>query len=228
LRPEHVLLVDDNELLLSGMKRFFEKDFFNVTASRSGEEALVNLRQRVYDIIILDINLPGINGWEVLEFITEKSPSSRVIIITSDDDGGMRQEALRRGACEGMGKPFDLDELKNVLINVLYRQREKRIQRTFEVRFNGGSRGFVHNLSPTGMFIVTNVLLESGTMLELELKIPGEESILLKGKVIRTVESVAEDLPDMTNLPGELNYGLGIKLMEQPLGYSALTTSLLL
>jgi CheY-like chemotaxis protein len=221
-------LVDDNELLLSGMKRFFEKEFLHVTAIRSGEEALVNLQRQVYDIIILDINLPGINGWEVLDFIVKKSPASKVVIVTSDDGGGMRQEAIRRGACEGMGKPFDLDELKYVLINLLYGQREKRILKTFPVSFNGECRGFVCNLSPTGIFILTNAFLESGTILDLKLEIPGIETIPLKGKVVRTVDSVGVNMPGTVNFPEKLNYGLGVKLLEQPLDFSALATSLLL
>ena len=228
MRPEYVLLVDDNELLLSGMKRFFEKEFVHVTASNSGEEALVNLQQQAYDIIVLDINLPGMNGWEVLDFITKKSPSSRVIIITSDDHGGMRQEALRRGACEGMGKPFDLDELKHVLIKILRQQKEKRMQRTFPVRFNGECRGFVYNLSPNGMFILTNVFLESGTLLDLELEIPGNNALSLKGKVIRAVKSVSADAPDPGSPEDKLSYGLGVKLLEHSPGYSALAASLLL
>src|SRR4030066_1009245 len=90
LRPENVLLVDDNELLLSGMKRFLEKDFVHVAASVTGEEAIMNIQKHLYHVVILDINLPGVNGWTVLEHIKQNSPHSRVIIITSDEDGGIR------------------------------------------------------------------------------------------------------------------------------------------
>src|SRR4030066_2163370 len=85
VRPENVLLVDDNELLLSGMKRFFEKDFVHVTASITGEEAIEHIQKRLYHVVILDIDLPGINGWEVLEYIKKKSPNTRVIYITSSE-----------------------------------------------------------------------------------------------------------------------------------------------
>ena len=98
LRPENVLLVDDNELLLSGMKRFFEKDFVHVTASITGEEAIMNLQKHLYHVVILDINLPGVNGWTVLEYIKQNSPNSRVIIITSDEDTG------RTAGCDPKGR----------------------------------------------------------------------------------------------------------------------------
>ena len=94
MRPENVLLVDDNELLLSGMKRFFEKDFVLVTASTNGEDAIVNLRQHTYQVVILDLKLPGIDGWEVLDYIKVNSPDCSVIIITSSEEAGSRQQAI--------------------------------------------------------------------------------------------------------------------------------------
>ena len=230
LRPENVLLVDDNELLLSGMKRFFEKDFVNVTASITGEEAIEHMQKRLYHVVILDINLPGINGWEVLEYIKQKSPKTRVIIITSSEDGGIRHEAIQKGASECMGKPFNLDELKYVLMKALSLQRVQRVQKTFPVRFGNGCKGMVFNLSSTGMLIVTDIICECGATLDITLKVTEEERIPLKGRVVRTIESISETpsyLSAESKLPEGMNYGMGIKILEQPQVYSSLISSLL-
>ena len=230
LRPENVLLVDDNELLLSGMKRFFEKDFVNVTASITGEEAIEHMQKRLYHVVILDINLPGINGWEVLEYIKQKSPNTRVIIITSSEDGGIRQEAIQKGASECMGKPFNLDELRYVLMKALSLQRVQRVQKTFPVRFGNGCKGMVFNLSSTGMLIVTDIICECGATLDITLKVTEEERIPLKGRVVRTIESISETpsyLSAESTLPEGMNYGMGIKILEQPQVYSSLISSLL-
>ena len=232
LRPENVLLVDDNELLLSGMKRFFEKDFVHVTASTTGEDAIVNLRQHSYQVVVLDIKLPGLSGWEVLDYIKRNSANSSVIIITSSEDPGIRQEAIRRGAVECMGKPFGLDDLKHVLLEVLSHKRHQRKLKTYPVRFGNKCTGLVCNLSFTGMFIITDKFFECGTTLnDIILEVKEGEVIPLKGEVVRTVESPPNTSHSFAygwQLPEGLNYGLGIKLLEQPPVYSSLVNSLLL
>ena len=214
------------------MKRFFEKDFIHVTASPTGEDAIINLRQQFYQIVILDLKLPGIDGWEVLDYIKLNSPDSSVIIITSSEDGGIRQEAIQRGAVEYVGKPFGLDDLKNVLLNILARKRQPRKPKTYPVRFGNQCSGLVCNLSFTGMFILTDKYFECGTTLnDIILEVNEGEIIPLKGEVVRAVESASSTSafpPYGWQLPEGLNYGLGIKLLEQSPVYSSLINSLLL
>ena len=180
------------------MKRFFEKDFVHVTATITGEEAIMHIQKHLYHVVILDIHLPGINGWAVLENIKQNSPNSRVIIITSDEDGGIRQHALQRGASECLGKPFNLDELKHVMMNLIFLQRPQRVLKTFPVRFGNNCSGLVYNLSSTGMFIFTDIFCESGTTLNIILDVNKEEAIQLKGEVVRTVESPIKTAPPVS------------------------------
>jgi len=225
------LLVDDNELLLSGMKRFFEKDFVHVKASATGEEAILNIQKYLYHVVVLDIHLPGVNGWTVLEYIKQNSPNSRVIVITSDEESGIRQDAIQRGACECIGKPFNLEELKYVLLNIVSLERAQRGLKAFPVRFGNDCRGLVYNLSSTGMFILTDIFCESGTTLNIMLDVNKEEAIQLKGQVVRTVESALKTAPpasDDWKIREGMNYGLGIKILEQPQVYSSLISSLMI
>jgi CheY-like chemotaxis protein len=214
------------------MKRFFEKDFVLVTASTNGEDAIINLRQHPYQVVILDLKLPGIDGWEVLDYIKVNSPDSSVIIITSSEDPGIRQQAIQRGAVECMGKPFGLDDLKHVLLDILSRKRHQRKLKTYPVRFGNQCSGLVCNLSFTGMFILTNKYFECGTTLnDIILEVNEGEVIPLKGEVVRAVESSSKASASPAygwQLPEGLNYGLGIKLLEQPPVYSSLVNSLLL
>jgi DNA-binding response OmpR family regulator len=214
------------------MTRFFEKNFVHVTASSTGEEAIKNIRQQQYQVVILDINLPGINGWEVLDYIKQYSPNTSVVIVTSSEDGRIREHALERGASECMGKPFNLDDLKGVLMNILSQQRHQRMQKTYPVRFGDQCTGLVCNLSFTGMFILTDKLFECGTTLnDIILEVNEGEMIPLKGEVVRSVASDPKTLPSPSydrKLPEGLNYGLGIKLLEQTPVYSSLVNSLLL
>jgi hypothetical protein len=129
-----------------------------------------------------------------------------------------------------MGKPFNLDELKHVLMNIISLQRHQRALKTFPVRFGDDYKGLVYNLSSTGMFIHTDIFCESGTTLTIILDVDKEEAIHLKGQVVRTVESALKTAPpvlDQWKIREGMNYGLGIKILEQPQVYSSLISSLL-
>ncbi len=110
---DNVLLVDDNELLLQMMKRTLTKDFGHVEAVCNGEEAILNLRNQPYNMVVLDINLPGIDGWAVFDFIKHHCPESKVVII-SCDGCEIEEDALSKGAVAVLEKPFGLEELRRI------------------------------------------------------------------------------------------------------------------
>lgn len=120
IHPEKVLLIEDNELLLFSMKRFLEREFNHVMAVFRGEDAIAHLKGQFYNVVVLDIRLPGMDGWEVLEHIKRESPNTRVIVITTSEDEDTRENALRRGASEFLEKPFDLEELREVLLRIIH------------------------------------------------------------------------------------------------------------
>jgi DNA-binding response OmpR family regulator len=110
-----ILLVDDNELLLSGMKRFCERESYRVATATTGKEALERIRTGLFPVVILDVNLPDMNGCEVLELIKGFSPESMVVMITSDANEKLRQDAFMKGASEFLEKPFAVQSLRAVL-----------------------------------------------------------------------------------------------------------------
>ncbi len=118
MQSQSVLLVDDNELLLVCMKRIFEKVFLDVTSVVNGCEACSQLRRQRFDIIVLDINLPDVNGLQLLEYVKLKAPASRVVIFSADSDDKIRQDALRMGALEFIEKPMEFDRLRSTLLSM--------------------------------------------------------------------------------------------------------------
>jgi two-component system response regulator (stage 0 sporulation protein F) len=221
-----ILLVDDNALLLSGMKRIFEKEFEQVLTAPTAKDALAHFQERPCPIIVLDINLPDMNGCEVLEFIKRRSPESMVIIITSDGDERLKEEVFRKGAFEFLEKPFDIHSLRDALSRLsFFLEKEKRVKDTLEVRIEQKHRGLVYNLSPTGLSVTADVLYGCGTVLDMAVCPADKEEIALKGFVVRTVDtsSKPQPPPDLA----EMKYGLGIKLINRPPLYSSLINSLL-
>ena len=109
-----IMVVDDDEGILNLLKRFLVSLGYEAILADSGEEALQRMNEKP-EIVILDIMMPGMNGFQVLEKIKEQAPSTEVIVITGLDETGLGIECLERGAFEFMAKPLNLDHLKFVL-----------------------------------------------------------------------------------------------------------------
>jgi DNA-binding response OmpR family regulator len=108
------MVVDDDDGILNLLKRFLSRLGYETILAENGEEALQKMNEKP-EIVILDIMMPGMNGFEVLEEIKEQVPSTEVIVITGLDETGLGIESLERGAFEFMGKPLNLDHLKFLL-----------------------------------------------------------------------------------------------------------------
>jgi DNA-binding NtrC family response regulator len=109
-----IMVVDDDEGILNLLKRFLANLGYEAILADNGEEALQRMNEKP-EIVILDILMPGMNGFEILEKIKEQAPSTEVIVITGLEDTGIGIECLERGAFEFMPKPLNLDHLKFLL-----------------------------------------------------------------------------------------------------------------
>ncbi|MFQ5417357.1 MAG: sigma-54-dependent transcriptional regulator [Myxococcota bacterium] len=115
MRETHVLVVDDEELYRRALERILKRVGHTVTTARDASEALgVVSRQRV-DLVLADIQMPGINGLELVRQIHEISPNLPCIVITGYGTPQNSVEALRAGAFWYLEKPFDQGHLDVVL-----------------------------------------------------------------------------------------------------------------
>ena len=139
-----ILVVDDDIISLHVAEKILGDDF-NVSCVRSGVEALEYIRERIPDMILLDIYMPDLDGFGVLEQLksSKKYRDIPVVCLTSDNDRDSELKCFRMGALEFIVKPFiaeimrhrvtrilELDRLKNNLRNEVEKQTEKLEQRT--------------------------------------------------------------------------------------------------
>ncbi len=117
--PEKILIVEDEETLSSSLRRVFLRDGYEVDIVDNADSALEILDKVIYDIIITDIILPGIDGIELLKRIREKLPDQIVIIITAYASLETAIEALRAGAYDYVIKPIIHEEIKQIVKNAL-------------------------------------------------------------------------------------------------------------
>ncbi|HIJ55583.1 MAG TPA: sigma-54-dependent Fis family transcriptional regulator [Deltaproteobacteria bacterium] len=106
-----ILAIDDEKNIRYLIRKEFSLEGFEVVTAASGEEGLKLLNSRMFNIVLLDIKLPGLSGIEILKQIKQKSPATEVIMMTGYGDIRTAVESIKLGACDYITKPFKLDEL---------------------------------------------------------------------------------------------------------------------
>ena len=118
-----ILIVDDEEIVIRSCLRILGDSSYIVDSARDGLEALRKADETGYDIMILDIMMPKLDGLEVLQQVKEKHPDIDVIMMTGLSQVQTAVKAMKLGAFDYLPKPFDPDELKRVVDRALERRR---------------------------------------------------------------------------------------------------------
>jgi DNA-binding response OmpR family regulator len=125
-----ILVVDDDQELRENIREILAEAGFAVTVAASGEEALDFLEQQAFDVVLLDLIMPGMGGKEVLPLVKRQSPRTRVIMITAFATVENAVATMRKGADDYLTKPFKVDELLTVVRRSL---EEARLQKCHSV-----------------------------------------------------------------------------------------------
>lgn len=110
-----ILIVDDNEPFLKTVKDVLEASGFACTAAADGLHACHQCRKYSFDFVLMDVQMPGLNGFEVLKRIREKGINVPVIMMTAFWQDSLRQKAADAGAVSIIKKPIDFLQLKKIL-----------------------------------------------------------------------------------------------------------------
>lgn len=108
---ERVLLVDDEKDFLDVMKERLETRGMEVSTSDSPDDAIEQVGKELFDAVILDLKMPGMDGLEALKRIKEKRPELQVILLTGHATVEKGVEAIKHGAMDFVEKPADLEAL---------------------------------------------------------------------------------------------------------------------
>jgi DNA-binding response OmpR family regulator len=106
-----ILLVEDEETLAVGLEYNLSEEGYNVKWAKNGREALELFKKEKFDLIILDIMLPYLNGFEVAEKVRDADPQIPVLMLTAKTESGDKVKGLEKGADDYITKPFHLQEL---------------------------------------------------------------------------------------------------------------------
>jgi DNA-binding NtrC family response regulator len=136
---EKVLLVDDEVDFLDTLSERMRNRGMEVATSSSGAEALKKVEQESYDVIILDLMMPGVDGLEALKILKEKRPELQVILLTGHATVEKGIEAMKLGAMDFLEKPADLSQLTEKIkkaqakkMLIVEKQTEEKIKKLLE------------------------------------------------------------------------------------------------
>jgi DNA-binding NtrC family response regulator len=174
-----ILIVDDENVVRDSLAKWFEEEGYSVDTATSAREALLKLPHQRWDLALVDIKMPGMDGLELHRKIREVDPNLIVIIMTGYASVETAVQALKDGAYDYIMKPFDPDDLTHAVVKALDHRRAReenlRLRESLEevqaVELVGQSPAMQHVLESirTVAPIDTTVLIqgESGTGKEL-------------------------------------------------------------
>jgi DNA-binding NtrC family response regulator len=110
-----VLLIDDEPIVGKRLVPALAKNGYEVEFCASGREALARIDAKPFDIVVTDVRMDDVDGLQILQHVQARSSRTRVIIITGYATIEVAREALAKGACDFIAKPFEPNELRQVI-----------------------------------------------------------------------------------------------------------------
>ena len=109
-----VLVIDDVEEVRLIMEKRLTKEGYAVETASNGEEGLAELKNNLIDVVLLDLNMPGMDGMTFLEKIQQDKATSDipVIMVTSEDSVNVAMECMKKGAYGYLTKPFGMEQMR--------------------------------------------------------------------------------------------------------------------
>lgn len=181
----HILVVDDEKLIVKGIKFSLEQDGMEVTAAYDGEEALQQIKEGQFDLVVLDVMLPKLDGLQVCQQTREFSQIP-IIMVTAKGEDMDKIMGLEYGADDYITKPFNILELKARIKAILRRSIKK--ESTQEVKHTLKARNLELSYDSRRVFIgekEVNLTAKEFDLLELLMENPGK--VYSREKLLDTV-----------------------------------------
>ncbi|MBK9734539.1 MAG: response regulator transcription factor [Saprospiraceae bacterium] len=179
-----ILLVEDEEQLRKIIKMNLEMEQYEVVATDNGRKALEFTAGQHFDLMILDVMLPEVNGFQICEQIRLQNNKVGIIIISAKDTSEDRITGLKLGADDYLTKPFNLEELLLRVQNLLKRSSEENAKNLETYCFAQNEINFItyHAIGTQGPFNLTKK-----EVLLLKLLIDRENEVVSRQQILQTV-----------------------------------------
>jgi signal transduction histidine kinase len=124
-----ILLIEDEARLRDNLQVLLQSEGYHITIAQNGAEGIKRLRQESFDLVITDLVMPEVDGFQVLEYLKAYSPETVVVVMTAYVSAGSVIDALRKGAYDYLSKPFEFDLMKATIARALEKAHlQKRLR----------------------------------------------------------------------------------------------------
>ena len=124
-----VLIVDDESVFCDNMAKLLNKRGYVTNSVNEGEAALRTLQKNLYDVVLLDLKMPGMDGIDILRKMNELNISAKTIMLTGHGCVDSAMEAIKLGAYDYIPKPCEVDELCDMIKNSQNQKKTKKNKR---------------------------------------------------------------------------------------------------
>ncbi|MCD4675100.1 MAG: response regulator [Desulfobacula sp.] len=154
MRPEQILVVDDEKRIVENISLCLKREGFQTTGAYDGDEAIRIFEQQKFDLVLLDVSMPGMNGYEVMEHIFGMDEDVLIIIITGYASIESAIRALKIGAWDYLKKPFEYADLIKTVKNALSQKKLIADKKAVCARLEASERQYEYmvNNSPDLIF----------------------------------------------------------------------------
>ncbi len=130
-----ILVVEDDSIVRDFLTIFLSTQDYNILAADCGSKAIAYLKISVVDLVLLDIGLPDMSGYDIMEYIKDNCPALSVIAMTGDSSVESAVEAFKKGSYDYLEKPVKSDKLCKTIQNALTHSRLEKDREQAELRF---------------------------------------------------------------------------------------------
>jgi two-component system alkaline phosphatase synthesis response regulator PhoP len=186
-KKHSILLVEDEENLQDALRLNFEMEGYEVTSAYDGAEALKSVHNEYFDLIILDVMLPEIDGITVCENIRLFNSEIPILILSAKNSSSDRVIGLQKGADDYLTKPFDLTELLLRVKNLINKSKLISSKESITAIFNFGKNNINFKALECKTKVGETVALTKKEAMLLKLLIENRNEVVTREKILQAV-----------------------------------------
>ena len=182
-----ILLVEDEENLHEALKLNLELENYEVISAFDGIQALKSIQQEYFDLIILDVMLPGINGINVTESIRIQNNEVPILILSAKNTSADRVLGLKKGADDYLSKPFNLEELLLRVQKLIEKNKKLQVKDSLGDLYSFGRNTIDFKAQEATTTNGKRIQLSKKEVMLLKLLIENKNEVVPREKILQTV-----------------------------------------
>lgn len=186
-KPSSILLVEDEENLHEALKLNLELEGYEVTSAFDGAAALKAIDEAYFDLIILDVMLPFVDGIQVAETIRISNNDTPILMLSARNSSADRVAGLKKGADDYLTKPFNLEELLLRVSKLINKNLKLQDRSTVSDLYQFGANQIDFKAQEATGFDGTNIRLSKKETMLLKLLIENKNEVVPREKILQAV-----------------------------------------